>query len=353
MGSGGAERVMLNFIEEVKSRIGITLIINKAIGEFSLPKDIDVICLNTTRVIFTLPKLFIVMINNNFDYFFTTKTTPNIIGILSSLLSNTKCIIRIANMPSLEYYYSKKRNSNYIIYILAKLTFRYAHKILTVSEAIKFDLYKFYNIPAKKIIKCIYSPIIDDDEILGQANEMVEETNLFKSQFTICAVGRIAVQKDYLTLLKALKICSSHLDLDLIIIGRIDDHNYYEKLKSFLENNKLSDKVHFLGFKRNPNKYVKMSSIFVLSSIYEGMPGALIKALRLQSPFIATNPNFYLNEVINKNDQKWLIQVKNHVELANKIKLILSSDIPLKSSTDVSEFDISNASINYLKFINE
>jgi len=154
-------------------------------------------------------------------------------------------------------------------------------------------------------------------------------------------------------LLKALKICSSHLDLDLIIIGRIDDHNYYEKLKSFLENNKLSDKVHFLGFKRNPNKYVKMSSIFVLSSIYEGMPGALIKALRLQSPFIATNPNFYLNEVINKNDQKWLIQVKNHVELANKIKLILSSDIPLKSSTDVSEFDISNASINYLKFINE
>ena len=96
-----------------------------------------------------------------------------------------------------------------------------------------------------------------------------------------------------------------------------------------------------------------MSSIFVLSSIYEGMPGALIKALRLQSPFIATNPNFYLNEVINKNDQKWLIQVKNHVELANKIKLILSSDIPLKSSTDVSEFDISNASINYLKFINE
>jgi glycosyltransferase involved in cell wall biosynthesis len=47
--------------------------------------------------------------------------------------------------------------------------------------------------------------------------------------------------------------------------------------------------VYFLGLKQNPFKYIARSSLFALSSVNEGLPGALIEAMICLVPVIAAN----------------------------------------------------------------
>ena len=50
----------------------------------------------------------------------------------------------------------------------------------------------------------------------------------------------------------------------------------------------LQDYVHFLGFKENPYPLIKSCDVFVLSSIYEGLPPVIIEALILERNIVSS-----------------------------------------------------------------
>ena len=62
-----------------------------------------------------------------------------------------------------------------------------------------------------------------------------------------------------------------------------------DKLISLINDLKLSNKIFLKNWKLNIDKIYKNSSIFVLTSLYEGMPNALIEALNNNLPCISTN----------------------------------------------------------------
>ena len=103
----------------------------------------------------------------------------------------------------------------------------------------------------------------------------------------ITAMGRLTYQKDYPTLIKAFgNFYNRHPDYKLEIYGFGDEK---KSLCCLTHDMGLDDCVKFEGAVKDAILKVASSSCYVMSSIYEGMPNALMEALAVGTPCVSTD----------------------------------------------------------------
>lgn len=122
--------------------------------------------------------------------------------------------------------------------------------------------------------KCPFDSVVlenalDFNEIQIKRKEKIprEEQTLFNKK-TILMIGRLSEQKNHLWFFEIFKKLK---DVNLIIIG---NGPLEKKLKQ-----KAYKNIYFLGTKNNVYKYLNKCDVFVLPSLYEGMPRVLMEAL--------------------------------------------------------------------------
>ena len=102
----------------------------------------------------------------------------------------------------------------------------------------------------------------------------------------LVSMGREDDVKGFWHLLKVFRrVAEEKKDVRLAIIG---DGNF-EEYKRLAEELKLEDKVFFTGLKKNPFPYLKESDLYLLTSISEGLPNALVEALAVSLPIVSVN----------------------------------------------------------------
>lgn len=122
-------------------------------------------------------------------------------------------------------------------------------------------------------------------------NELVYEVGeVAEREKKISAVGRLSAQKDYPTLFKAFKIVlQKHPDYRLEIFGTGPDE---QKLRDLTYELGISENVIFMGVHRDAVLQIANSSCYVMSSVFEGMPNALMEAMAIGLPCVSTDcPN--------------------------------------------------------------
>jgi glycosyltransferase involved in cell wall biosynthesis len=113
-----------------------------------------------------------------------------------------------------------------------------------------------------------------------------EELGMAADDTVFINVGRLTEQKGLTYLLRAAKIVvASHPESKFVIVG---DGLEGERLKAEARELGLSDHVIFTGFRRDVLRLLKMSDVFVLSSLYEGMPKALLEAMMAKLACLST-----------------------------------------------------------------
>jgi len=135
---------------------------------------------------------------------------------------------------------------------------------------------------------------------------------------TIVTVGRLEKQKNHSLLIKAFKaIKKIHPDYQLIIFG---EGSQRESLEKLIDDLNLKDDVFLPGNKKNIREMIINASLFILSSDFEGMPNALMEALVLGIPSIATDCPCGGPEMLIKDGENGILfPVGDEKELVKKI----------------------------------
>ncbi len=102
----------------------------------------------------------------------------------------------------------------------------------------------------------------------------------------IVSMGREDVVKGFWHLIKIFSVIHEALpDTKLMIIGK-GEFTEYRKLTKELG---IEEAVFFAGLQRNPYPYLKRGSLYMLTSYFEGFPNALVEAMSLGLPAVATD----------------------------------------------------------------
>lgn len=141
-----------------------------------------------------------------------------------------------------------------------------------------------------------------------------------KKVLKIISVGRLIYQKDHLTFLKALNILNSRIRFKALIVGSGSEKN---KLENYINQNNLEGKVQIFDYLKNPFPLIKKADIFVLTSVYEGLPNVLLEALVLKKVIFSTNCQTGPKEILENGKIGTLFKVGDYKSLSlNLIKFI-------------------------------
>jgi glycosyltransferase involved in cell wall biosynthesis len=205
----------------------------------------------------------------------------NFVNIISKLFKKHRAIISVRMDQQTGHVGLKKLNK-----LLVRILYPKADLIIAVSYGVKQSLINL-GIEEEKI-KVIYNPY-PIDEIRELAKEPLGSyEEIFKEPVLITA-GRLTKQKGQWYLLRVFKaLKEKHKDLKLVILGEGELKDYLVVLSEELglktyvwDRDKLSESfdVYFLGFQKNPFKFIARSKLFVFPSLWEGFPNALVEAM--------------------------------------------------------------------------
>lgn len=141
----------------------------------------------------------------------------------------------------------------------------------------------------------------------------------------IVSVGRFTYEKNYPLLLKAFRrITEKKEDYILKIYGKVDESLGLRRLAEELG---IVEKVLFMGQVDDILERIKDASVFVLSSVSEGMPNALMEAMALGLPVVATDcPPGGPRQLIQNGENGLLVENQNEAALADAVLKILSDE---------------------------
>ena len=99
-----------------------------------------------------------------------------------------------------------------------------------------------------------------------------------------------------------------------------------------------------------------MSDLFVLSSLYEGLPNVILEAITLKKFVISSNCPTGPNEILMKGQFGMLFKTQNHIELSKKILEFYNNrnkynKISEKSFKSLSRFDYKKNCEKYYQLI--
>lgn len=186
-------------------------------------------------------------------------------------------------------------------------------------------------------------------------NKLVYECKIEgKREKKIVAVGRLNEQKDYPTLIKAFHIVLKRYPDYILEIYGIG--NEEKKLKQIVEELNIEKNIKFCGLHMDAILKICNAACYVMSSIYEGMPNALMEAMAVGLPCVSTDCPNGPAELIENYKNGILVPIKDFKALADAIiKMISDKDLSNRCSENAIKIRETNSinviSERYLKYI--
>ncbi len=199
---------------------------------------------------------------------------------------------------------------NKLKYLVFKYVLGCADKIIVNS----LDFKKKFRTKFKIHVECIYNPLNKNE--ITKKSKVKNNIKFDKNKLNIINVGRYTDQKDQLTLLKAVNRIKNKIKFNLLLVGRGAEK---DNLSKYIHENNLSRQVQLINFQKNPFNLIKSSDVFILSSLYEGLPNVLLEAQVLKKFIISSNCPTGPREILLNGKAGFLFNVGDYIKLSSLI----------------------------------
>ncbi|UII77601.1 glycosyltransferase [Flagellimonas sp. HMM57] len=216
--------------------------------------------------------------------------------LLAGLFLGKKIFVSDRNSP----FIKRKRHFEWLRNVL----YPKAAGIIAQTEASKDFLLKKTGNPN---IKVIPNPVRTFKE---SKEERRRERNI------ILNIGRLEKQKNQIALIRIFKKIGM-LDWELHILG---GGSLKKVLENEIERLDLTPYVKLHGIQKNVGEFMSRSSIFAMTSIFEGYPNALIEAMAFPLASISYDCDTGPREIIKNDENGFLVELNNEEQFAEKLE---------------------------------
>lgn len=227
--------------------------------------------------------------------------TPSRIGLILAIIGyilNYKILFKFPGQTILD-------NRSLTNTILLRVVLRISKKLIVLEESTRNKLIDS-GINENKIF----------DAVNGVEISKIKSYSTAANEIKLLYIGRLVPIKGCEYLLNACsKLDSNEIDWKLVLVGEGPIQSDLELLSKRLN---IADRVNFKGYQTNPDEYMRWADILVLPSKSEGMSNALLEAVSVGLPIIATDVGA-ARLIVGEFASRFLCKPLDPVDMAKKI----------------------------------
>ena len=249
------------------------------------------------------------------DAIHTHNTQPLIDGTLGALLANVRTIVHTDHSRA----FPDKRRYMFAEWLMS----HFVYKVVGVSIPTSGDLMKYEKISPRKIVTVLNG--IDGAQYVAPVDKQKKRTELgIKGNGPVIGLGvRLSLQKGITYLLQAMpEITKRYPDVTLVIAG---EGNCEEDLRREATRIGIDGNTVFIGPRLDMPEVLKALDLYVLPSLWEGLPMVLLEAMAAGCPIVATKVGGSPT-VISDGENGSLVEPMDPKALAREIIRLLGNE---------------------------
>jgi len=266
-------------------------------------------------------KLNLALSKEKIDVVISFMAPANFYAGLLKKIHNYQLIITLHN------YNDDSNIDGYLSYsFIQKFITKSSDFVVCVSDEIKSKYVRLFPDFKEKIIT-IHNPYTP--KVSSPNSDFYQRIQQFKSDSRlIINTGRLEHQKGQWLLIHAIKrLIDLNYNFKLIIFGEVKLRNLLTEIAHELS---ISEHIFFIGYVEDPFLYYELGDLFIMTSIYEGLPVAILEAMSNGLPVVSTDCIAGPCEILNP--QKVFLYEKDEMLFDNKYGLL--------TQTPVKNYDI-------------
>jgi glycosyltransferase involved in cell wall biosynthesis len=325
LSGGGAERAMVNLAGGLVSRaVAVDLVLGMASGPYmaSVPAGVNVVSLGTNKLFRKARALAQYLKAVRPRGMVASLDNVNVACLARKLAGvQTRILQNVQNNVSSDLASHGGVKGRLKMKLLA-WTYPLADGVVAVSHGVAADLVDNLGLP-RDLVGVIHNPMMNAK--IGQlAIEPVDHPffNDATGVPVLIGVGRLTLQKDFPTLLRAFALVRKQRPVRLVILGEGELRASLEALATELG---VRADVAMPGFCANPYAYLAKAAAFVLSSSWEGLPTVVMEALATGTPIVSTDCPSGPHEILDGGKFGELVPMADPPAMAEAIGRVLST----------------------------
>lgn len=245
------------------------------------------------------------------------------------------------------HFYKGAPLKNWLLYYnMEKLAAHWTDGLITINEedykaAQKFKLRrngKVFFVPGVGV------DIVNLEQRIASIDrsEKRKELGISELSTVLITVAELIPRKNHIQVLKALSKLNK-TNFHYLVVGNGESE---QQLKKAVNELMLQDKVSFLGFRRDVPELMASSDIFILTSRHEGLTRAIMEAMAVGLPIIATDVRGN-RDLVKSGENGYLVPLDDAEQTAIAIERLINSgnlrrSMGEKSKELVKQYDLQN-----------
>lgn len=291
------------------------------IGERIRKMGFPVYCLSRSakpyNIMATL-SLILFLLKNRFEIVQTSLFNANFHGRIAAFISRVPFVFSEEHSEHYQY-----NSAKFIPYILAdRLLSMVTDRIICCCDSLKLDISRVEDIPEKKFITILSAIDLGDFRPQISPVDVRKRLGIGQNDVVLGNVSSMSLRKGHVYLLHAFSLVNQKFPSSRLVLLGSEDPGLKRVLQDLARELKVDDRVIFLGRQDRCEDYYGIMDIFVLSSLYEGIPLVILEAVKMNVPVVSTDAGG-VREMIVDGKTGMIVPRRDPEALAESINVLI------------------------------